>query len=170
MRGTVLVNGEQARVGMIVPPGATVVVGGDSEAAYTIAEDAFLQRAGSQIQINAAATVFRVITGALLSVFRPGTPKTVRMPVATAGIRGTGCYVEVGVARTYFCLCYGAVDLTPDGGRTRSYSTQHHDSPSWIDSVGGVESTGMLSHEDTELAALEGLVGRKVPFPVPYTR
>ena len=169
VRGTVLVNGEPARVGTLVPPGATVVTQRASEVTYVVGEDAFLQRANARVQIDGAARVFRVVTGALLSVFGRGNPATIHMPVATAGIRGTGCYIQVEARRTYFCLCYGGMELTPAGGQTRAYSTTHHESPLWI-ADGKVEPAGMLNHEDTELALLENLVGRQVPFAIPYTR
>jgi len=29
----------------------------------------------------------------------------------TAGIRGTGIYVEASPERTYFCTCYGTVEI-----------------------------------------------------------
>lgn len=171
VRGTVFINGDPARVGTPVPEGATLVTEANSEATYVIGRDAYLQRAGTHVLIGrGAASIFRLVTGALMAVFGTGTQRTLTTPVITAGIRGTGCYLEVEERRTYFCLCYGSVDLTPVGGPSRSYSTRHHDSPYWIDDSGNVTRAAMLNHEDTELALLEGLVGRQVPFTTPYTR
>jgi hypothetical protein len=169
MRGSVIVNGAAARVGTIVPPGARVTTGRGAEAAYVIGNDAFLQRADSRVEIGEGAAVFRILTGALMSVFGRGPAKTIQTVTVTAGIRGTGCYVHVEPKRTYFCLCYGTVDLTPVGGQPRSYTTRHHDSPYWI--ANGAVTTGeIMRHEDSELQFLESLVGRQVPFGVPYKR
>jgi hypothetical protein len=170
LQGTVFVDGNRARVGMRIPTGATVSTESSSEAAYVVGADAFLQRADSRVQIGVgAATVFRVITGGLLTAFGRGGPRRIQMPVATAGIRGTGCYIQAEARRTHFCLCYGAVDLTPVGGQSRSYTTKHHDRPYWIED-GNIQESDMLSHEDSELALLESFVGRRVPFPIPYRR
>ena len=171
VRGTVLVDGRLARVGMLVPPGATVITEGTSEAAYVVGQNAYLQRADTHVVIGrAAAPLLRIITGALMAVFPRGAQHTIRTPVLTAGIRGTGCYIQLEERRTYFCLCYGAVDLTPDGGNTRRYTTKHHDSPFWIAPNGSVTPAGQLAHEDDELALLESLVGRELPFALPYKR
>lgn len=171
VRGRALINGNPASEGMPVPPGSMVITESSSEAIYVVGQDAYLQKADTRVQIadGGAASVFRVITGALLSVFGRGTPKTIIIPLATIGIRGTGCYTQIEERRTYFCMCYGTVELTPNGGEPRSYTTQHHDSPFWIE-AGSLTTAGMVSHEDTDLVLLESIVGRQPPFPVPYTR
>jgi hypothetical protein len=167
--GTVLVNGQPAGAGMILPPGATVDTSDASQAIYVVGSDAYLQRSRSQVVISSggAAGVFRVITGAVVSVFGRGTGRTVRVPNATVGIRGTGCYVQIDSDGTYFCLCYGGAELTPDGGAAISYTTEHHDRPYWIRD-GSAIPAAMQNHDDDELALLESLVWRRVPFT--YTR
>jgi len=169
VRGTILVDGKPAQVGTLVVPGATVITEEASEAAYVVGQTAYLQRAGTRVVVGrGAASPLRLIKGALLAVFPPGVRQQIRTPVVTAGIRGTGCYVQLEGRRTYFCLCYGAVELAPDGGQRRSYSTKHHESPFWIAPGGGITRAGFLEHEDAEL--LESLVGRQLPFAVPYKR
>lgn len=169
--GTVYVDGAPAAVGTPVREGSVVVTPAGSAATYVVGRDAFLQRSGTHVEIGrGVAAVFRVVTGALMGTFTPGSRRTVATRVVTAGIRGTGCYVEAEIHRTYFCLCYGSVELTPINGTMRSYSTQHHDSPYWIDADGRVTQARMLNHEDAELSLLESLIGRKVPFTEPYTR
>lgn len=170
LRGMVFVNGERARVGTPVPQGATVVTEDNAEATYVVGSDAYLQRAGTQVLIGRGiSSVFRVVTAALLAAFGRGSQRTIATSVITAGIRGTGCYIEAEERRTYFCLCYGTVDLQPNSGAMRS-TTQHHDSPYSIDETGAVTSAEMRNHEDAELVLLESLVGREVPFTQPYTR
>jgi hypothetical protein len=168
LRGTVLVNGKPARLGMRLQPEDTVATDADSEVTFVIGADAFLQRAESRVQVPAATgvSVFRISIGALLGVFGRG-PKAVEMPTGHAGIRGTGCYVKIEPRRTYFCLCYGSVDLTPHGGAMRSYSTRRHESPFWIEQ-GTLSRAEVIDHSDAELVLLESLVGRRPPFPGPY--
>ncbi|MBK7768077.1 MAG: hypothetical protein IPI44_19725 [Sulfuritalea sp.] len=175
MRGEVTVNSKPAREGQLIGPGDTVATGRDSEAIYVIGQDAFLQRESSTISFGADATqnLLRVVTGKLLSVFGKGT-RSIQVSTATVGIRGTGCYIEdegSGLkARTYFCLCYGSVDLTPSAApqQRESYSTMHHDKPMYIHNDLSMSKSlvpaGVINHSDDELKLLEGLVGRWPPF------
>jgi len=115
----------------------------------------------------------RVVTGKILSVFGKGA-RTIQVSTATIGIRGTGCYIEdegMGAgARTYFCLCYGSVDLTPTAAprERESYSTKHHDKPMYIHNDMSMAKmmvpAGVINHTDAELELLENLVGRWPPF------
>ena len=66
VRGTVLVNGAPAAVGTPVPPGAVVITQAGAEATYVVGRDAFLQRAGTHVEIGRGiASMMRVVTGAL---------------------------------------------------------------------------------------------------------
>lgn len=163
IQGTVTVNGQPARAGMVLRAGDTVATGPGSEAIYVIGADAYLQRADTRVNFNATAAGFmRVVTGKLLSVFGKGQ-RRVQIPFATIGIRGTGCYIEAGERRSYFCLCYGEVVLEPVNARAITYKTQHHDTPHWIED-GAVSSAPVINHTDDELVLLEELVGRWPPF------
>ena len=175
MRGVVTVNSRPAREGQLIGHGDTVVTGRDSEAIYVIGQDAFLQREGSTINFGADAmqNLMRVVTGKILSVFGKGT-RTIQVSTATIGIRGTGCYIEDEgsgtAARTYFCLCYGSVELTPGAApqERESYSTAHHDKPMYIYNDMRMPTmmvpAGVINHSDDELDLLESLVGRRPPF------
>lgn len=177
MRGDVSVNGKPARVGQLIGAGDTVVTGRASEAIYVIDRDAFLQREDSILEFgsDAAKSLFRVITGKVLSVFGKNQGRrTLVTNTATVGIRGTGCYIEdegSGVtARTYFCLCYGSVELTPTATphERENYSTSHHDHPVYIYNDMKMPKmmvpAGVNNHTDDELTLLESLVGRQPPF------
>ncbi len=175
LRGQVTVNSKPAREGQRIGAGDTVVTGRDSEAIYVIGQDAFLQRENSTISFgaDAAQNLLRVVTGKLLSVFGKGA-RSIQVSTATVGIRGTGCYIEdegSGVtARTYFCLCYGSVELTPSAApqEAETYSTKHHDKPMYIYNDLRMPKlmvpAGVINHTDAELKLLESLVGRWPPF------
>ena len=117
IKGEVTVNGAPAREGTPVKAGDVVATGAGAQAVYVFAENAFLQRANSRVDFGdtAIASFLRVVTGGLLSVFGKGR-RQLATPVATIGIRGTGCYIETGASKSYFCLCFGEVYLQPLNG------------------------------------------------------
>jgi hypothetical protein len=177
VHGQARVNDVPARPGMVVKPGDAVVTGERSQIIFVVDRDAFLLRENARLEVgSAAATVFRIVTGALLSVFQPGARKTLHAQYATIGIRGTGVYVESGAERTYVCTCYGEAELTPlaDPGAGETVRTRHHEQPRYILPKGAPQmmlKAPVINHTDAELAMLESLVGRSVPFdPSGYSR
>jgi hypothetical protein len=182
-RGKVLVNGKAAAPGTAVRAGDTVTTGRGAEAIYVIGQDAFLQRDESKVSFgaDASAQLMRVVTGKILSVFGKGERK-ITVSTATIGIRGTACYIEDSPARTgrrqtanarartYFCLCYGSVELTPTAApeQRTTYATEYHDHPLMIYDDPGMASlmtaAPVENHTDIELTMLEALVDRLPPF------
>jgi hypothetical protein len=165
INGDVSVNGKPAQVGTPVMPGETVSTGAGSQAVFVINDNAFMQRANGRVDFgdNPVAGFMRVVTGALLSVFGKGG-RQLATPTATIGIRGTGCYIETAERKSYFCLCFGAVDLRPLDGQPLSYATTHHERPVWIEK-GATSPAPLIDHTDAEIIMLEALVGRGSPFP-----
>lgn len=163
-RGDVLVNGKPAAKGAPVAAGDVVETGNGARAIYIIGDNAFLQRQNSRAEFgDSIETFLRIVTGGLLSVFGTGS-RELATPVATIGIRGTGCYIEADQRKAYFCLCFGAVDLRPVNGQPVRYETTHHEKPLWIED-GKTRSAGVVNHTDAEVVMLEALVGRRSPFP-----
>jgi hypothetical protein len=174
VRGEVVVNHKLATEGQLIKPGDSIVTGRNSEAIYVIGQDAFMQRELTTVDFGAdvAKNLMRVVSGKILSVFGKGA-KTIQVSTATIGIRGTGCYIEEenhgAKARTYFCLCYGSVELAPTAApqETESYSTRHHDKPMYIHNDPQMAKmmvpAAVINHTDAELELLEGLVGRVTP-------
>ncbi|MDQ5882135.1 MAG: hypothetical protein QG616_1967 [Pseudomonadota bacterium] len=168
--GSVTVNGQPAREGQLVRAGDTIVTGPKSEAIYVIGQDAYMQREKSTISFaaEAAASVMRVITGGILSVFGKGQ-KRLEVPTATIGIRGTGCYIEASPKTVYFCLCYGVAEVAPaaDPKQVERIETTHHDHPILIHNDSAMPMmapASVINHTDRELLLLENLVGRWPPF------
>jgi hypothetical protein len=170
VRGDVHINGVPAQPGMDVKPGDTVVTARGAEIVFVVNRDAFLLRADSRLEVgSAAADVFRIVTGALLSVYQPGVPKTLHARTATIGIRGTGVYVESADDKTYVCTCYGEAQLVPlaEPGAAQTVKTQHHEQPRYVMAKGApqmIVKAPVVNHTDAELVLLESLVGRFVPF------
>ncbi len=170
LTGNVTINGRAAHEGMRIVPGDTVITGPGAEAIYVIGQDAFLQRADTEVTFGEeAANFFRIVTGRLLSVFGRGS-KRLLAPNATIGIRGTGCYIEIEQSRTYFCLCYGEAEVTPTAApqEREIIRTEHHDHPLYINAAAKMSTVmvpaEVINHTDIELALLEQLVGRVPPF------
>jgi hypothetical protein len=175
LRGEVMVNGRPAREGQIIGQGDTIVTRGGAEAIYVIDQDAFMQRENATISFGADATqkLMRVVTGKILSVFGRGG-RSIQTSTATIGIRGTGCYIEEEgtgpKARTYFCLCYGSVELVPTAApdERTEYTTTHHDKPMYVYNDMKMPTmmvpAGVVNHTDIELELLESLVDRVPPF------
>ncbi|NIO39474.1 MAG: hypothetical protein GTO41_04280 [Burkholderiales bacterium] len=170
----VYVNGKRAYRGATIRPGDVVKTGGLSEAVFVVGKDAFMLRQNSEMRLlpskgGARGTVsgLRVITGALLSVFGPGEKKLMTA-TATAGISGTGAYIEVNQESTYFCTCYGRVELADSSGSaTQQVSAIHHEGHivhAASESGSPFEPATMRNHYDEELRLLEALVGRKPSF------
>ena len=163
-RGEVSVNGKHAVKGSSVAAGDVVETGKGARAVYLIGDNAFMQRQNSRVEFgNSVETFLRIVTGGLLSVFGKGGRK-ITTPTAAIGIRGTGCYIETDEKKTYFCLCFGAVDLQPVGGQPASFETTHHEKPLWIED-GKTRSARVVNHTDAEVIMLEALAGRPSPFP-----
>jgi len=175
IKGEVIINHRPAVEGQLIKPGDSIVTGRNSEAIYVVGRDAYLQRELTTVNFGAEAlqNLLRVVSGKILSVFGISFKKK-QTSTATIGIRGTGCYIEdegTGAkARTYFCLCYGSVDLTPKAApqEAESYTTTHHDKPMYIHNdmtmVKMMVPAEVINHTDEELTLLEGLVGRVTPF------
>lgn len=169
LTGNVTVNGQPARIGMLIVAGDTVVTGTDSEAIYVVGQDAFLQRDNSRVVVGGESlkNAMRVLSGKILSVFGKGE-KQVAIPTATIGIRGTGCYIETVGELDYFCLCYGQAEVIPQAnpGQAEIIETRHHDHPIYIgrDGTKTMVPATVVNHSDDELVLLEALVGRLPPF------
>ena len=86
-----------------------VLQGFNSEDAFRIGRDAMLVRRNSTLEV--VANGFRLVTGAVLTVFSPGRSRQLTTPTATIGIRGTAVYLEAQRGRTYACTCYGEAEL-----------------------------------------------------------
>ena len=170
VRGDARVNGAPAREGMDVKPGDAVTTAAGAEIVFVINRDAFLLRANSRVEVGSgAADVFRIVTGALLSVYQPGQAKTLRAQTATIGIRGTAVYVESSAEKTYVCTCYGEAELVPqdDPAARETVKTSHHEQPRYIMAKGAPQMilpAPVVNHTDAELVLLESLLGRNVPF------
>lgn len=180
--GEVLVNGKIATLETVVEYGDAVETGPDSSASFVVENDAFQMRENTRMRIlerhqeegsQIIEEGIELLRGAALFVFgrRQQARFRVNTPLATIGLRGTGLYLEVEEDRTYFCLCYGETDLSANAAPEviERIEATHHDSPRYIYGEGAenlITPAPYRAHSDLELAVLEDLVGREVPFPI----
>lgn len=179
VEGEVRVNGRLAAAGSGVFGGDAISTGAGSTAAFVIGGDAFFLRENSRLETTAQGTsgtiisALRLLSGALGAAFHRGGDRRIYAPNVTAGIRGTGIYLEAGADSTYFCTCYGAVDLTAMQGTTEGMrenvlvvTGNHH-----ARTISAVNQASMriaeapfVNHTNAEMIALEALAGRPDPF------
>jgi hypothetical protein len=167
VRGQATINGQPAKAGMAVNPGDKVVTGSDGQIVFVAERDAMLVRRNSSFEL--AKTGFRLVSGAVLSVFMPRQRKELRTPTALIAVRGTAVYLEAEPERTYVCTCYGEAMLEPAGdpNARETIRTRHHEHPRYVMAKGApkmVTPAPMQNHTDAELEMLEALVGRKPAF------
>jgi hypothetical protein len=177
LEGKVTVNGKEAAVGTPVDAGDKIATGPGSNAVVVVGQDAFLLRENTSIETLASAPgVVRTVLlqgGRLLAAFDK-KPMTVRTPIATIGLRGTGGYTgayfetEPDSKEVYLCICYGGAVVEGVGlTAPRGIDTLHHEQPVLI-KLGGpiisIEPATFRNHTDEELVMLDGLVGREPPF------
>ena len=171
--GEVMVNGRLASRANEVRALDVIRTGTRGRLVLVMGKDAFLIRPNSEVEILGKPkaillTGLRMVTGALLGVFGKGAPRQFLTATATAGIRGTGIYVEASPDRTYFCTCYGTVEID-DQHRTEKrlvVSGYHAPNIIYAEKTEGkmMHKAEFLNHTDDELVMLEKLVGRVPPF------
>ena len=179
--GKAWVNGNRVDASTRIGPNDTVKTAPGSELVFVVGDHAMLLLGGSHLVIqpkdhNDAGSLLigglRLFAGKLLSVSR-NKGMRIETPTATIGIRGTGVYLEAGPEKTYFCTCYGDVDVEArnDGTSRDSVHSVHHDKPLYIYGQGqsgqcihDVGRLARLNHTDEELMMAEALVGRAPPF------
>lgn len=178
LEGRVLVNGQLATKETIIRPSDIVETGPKAHIIFVVGKDAYILRSGSKLILAAEpsepsiAHSLRLLAGKILAVFGKG-PHRVETNTAVVGIRGTGIYTETNPDETYFCTCYGTVDMASSRDRSSRATivSQHHNAPKYIAAKGSegklIRPAPWKDHTDTELMLIEALVGRTPPFVFP---
>ena len=187
LSGLVRVNGERVNDRAVIKTGDLVTTGSDGKVVFVVGSDAFFLREGSGLQIEKSpmgdftVSALRMLTGAVGAVFgkRSGSQVAIATPTVTAGIRGTGCYMQTQDTGTYFCTCYGAIELTGmrDQATQKALVAASHHQPKLVlneprDGQWIVDANVGETHTDAEMDMLERTVGRRAPWfsggPNPY--
>jgi hypothetical protein len=166
VEGEVKINGKKLNTHNKVNLGDFIETGKDSKVMFNVGKDAFLVKANSKFNIQktkSGVKTLNVITGGVLGVFKKGSKYSIQTNNMTAGIRGTGIYIESVDNKSYFCTCYGETHVTTKKAQTTLKATHHN--MIWIKPDGTIKPTkDMRNHTDNELREIEKLVGRIPEF------
>jgi len=175
LRGKVTINGRDATYQSQIAPGDRVVSGNDGYIVFAMGKDAYMLRSRSEFVIErreGGAGFLNLLTGALGAVFGRGGRREIRAKNVTAGIRGTGVYLETRAGSTYFCTCWGEVDLASSldpKDRQRVASSRHVARVVSANAKDGTRfsDASFEGHTDEEMDILQKCVGRRSPIVVP---
>ncbi|MGE5331941.1 MAG: FecR domain-containing protein [Nitrospirota bacterium] len=175
LRGDVLRNGTRLHAQDRIAAGDQLETGPGSRVVLTVGDSAFLVRENTRLALEGDSPVtvrlLRLLSGAVASVWSRGTDRQIVTPTMTAGIRGTGVYAEVLPEqdfRSYFCNCYGTVDIAAGSDRRVSESTYHQSfwaeaSPRRGQSLFPAQA---INHTDEEMEMLAALVRQRTAWQI----
>lgn len=176
LQGDATVNGERVRPTTFLQTGDQIETGPGSNLVFVIGNAAFQVRQNSRMVVERGATlnavsVMRMLTGAVVSVWGKGFNRQIVTPTLTAGIRGTGVYTEVFPQqsyRSYFCNCYGVVDVDSGGEKVVSRSQYHQSFWGEAQPKDGklLTPAKAINHTDEELEFLARLVGQRTAWQI----
>ncbi len=174
LMGEATVNGQPLLPNQSVQTGDEIMTGPRSTLIFVVGNSAFHVRQNSSMLVERgptinAVSVLRLLTGAVVSVWGKGSARQIKTPTLTAGIRGTGVYTEVlASGRSYFCNCYGTVDLASGNDREVSESSYHQ--AVWaepvLDGRSALTPARAINHSDEELEYLARLVGERTAWQI----
>ncbi|HVZ45872.1 MAG TPA: iron dicitrate transport regulator FecR [Ramlibacter sp.] len=174
--GDILLNGEKLVPGAYIQTGDRIETGPRSHIVFVMGNAAFGARENTRMTVERGATldavsVLRMITGAVISVWSRGNTRTIQTPTLTAGIRGTGVYTEIftnQADRTYFCNCYGTIDIDAGGDQVVSQAEYHQSFWAEPEPRNGrlLTPAKAINHTDEELEAMAGLIGQKTAWQI----
>lgn len=172
--GDALRNGERITPDSQIQTGDRIETGPGSSLIFVVGNSSLHLRQNSRMQIERGerlnlVSVLRLLTGGVASVWGAGSRRQIVAPTLTAGIRGTGVYTEVMAdQRSYFCNCYGVVDLVAGADRTVSTSEYHQAFWGEPQPQQGrlLRPAPAINHTDEELENLARLVGQRTAWQV----
>jgi hypothetical protein len=176
LKGDALINGQRLLPQQTIQTGDTLQTGPNSTLTFVVGNSAFHVRQNSNITVERGATLnavslLRLISGAVVSVWGKGSSRQIVTPTLTAGIRGTGVYTEVFADqndRSYFCNCYGVVELNVGRDQRVSESTYHQAFWGEVAPKDGrmLTPAKAINHTDEELEFLAKLVNQKTAWQI----
>ena len=174
--GDVMLNGQRMVPQQTVQTGDDIATGAASRLVFLIGNAAFHVRQNSRLRVERGSTLntaslLRLLSGAVVNAFGPGRNRSIVTPTLTAGIRGTGVYTEIMAdqgGRSYFCNCYGTVDMESNGNKAVSESSYHQAFWGEVQPRGGrfLTPAPAINHTDEELEFLARLIGQRTAWQI----
>ena len=172
--GDALVNGIRLLPQRTIQTGDRLETGPASSLIFVLGNSSFHVRQNSRLTVERgntlnAVSVLRLLTGAVASVWGQGARRQIITPTLTAGIRGTGVYTEVlpnQGYRTYFCNCYGTVDVRAGRDSVQSVASYHQSFWGEAAPRAGryLTPAAAINHTDEELEYLARLVSQRTAW------
>lgn len=174
--GDIVLNGRRMLPQQTVQTGDEILTGPASRLVFVIGNAAFHVRQNSRLTVERGSTLntvslLRLLNGAVVSAFGRSRSRAIVTPTLTAGIRGTGVYTEIMAdqgGRTYFCNCYGFVNLAAGGDRALSEASYHQSFWGEVEPKNGrfLTPANAINHTDEELEFLAGLIGQRTAWQI----
>ncbi|MDM7943857.1 MAG: iron dicitrate transport regulator FecR [Hydrogenophaga sp.] len=174
--GDVLLNGRRLVPQQTIQTGDEIFTGPASRLIFVLGNASFNVRQNTRLTVERGFTLntvslLRLLSGAVVSAFGRSSGRAIVTPTLTAGIRGTGVYTEVFADqgnRSYFCNCYGTVDIEASGTRALSVSSYHQAFWGEVEPKAGRFLTPgpALNHTDEELEFLARLIGQRTAWQI----
>ncbi|MBK9573947.1 MAG: iron dicitrate transport regulator FecR [Rhodoferax sp.] len=176
LRGDAMVNGARLIPEHTIQTGDEIVTGPQSNLVFVVGNASFQVRQNSRLTVERGATLnavslLRLLSGAVASVWGRGGNRRIVTPTLTAGIRGTGVYTEIFAnqnGRSYFCNCYGTVELDAGSDSIASQSDYHQAFWGEVTPKAGRSLTPAkaINHTDEELEYLARLIGQRTAWQI----
>ena len=176
LSGDALLNGRRLLPQQTIQTGDVIITGPQSKLVFVLGSSAFHVRQNSELTLQRGATlnvvsVLRLLQGAVVSVWGKGVQRQITTPTLTAGIRGSGAYTEIfddQGGRSYFCNCYGTVDLNAGSDRVVSTSSYHQAFWGEAQAKSGrmLTPAKVINHSDEELEYLARLLNQRTAWQI----
>lgn len=176
LMGDALLNGQRMLPEHTIQTGDAITTGPHSGVIFVLGNSSFKVRQNTQMVVERGASlnlvsVLRLLTGAVVSVWGKGGARRIVTPTITVGIRGTGTYTEVMPEqhdRSYFCNCYGTVDVQAGADHAISQSDYHQSFWAEPEPTGGrlLRAAKAINHTDEELEFLARLVDQRTNWQI----
>jgi len=174
--GDAAINGSRLVPQQTIVTGDVVETGPGSNLIFVVGNSSFQVRQNSRIVVERGNTLFtvsvmRMITGAVVSVWGRGSNRQIVTPTLTAGIRGTGVYTEIFADqrdRSYFCNCYGTVEMVAGPDRALSQAEYHQAFWGEVEPRQGryLTPANAINHTDEEVEYLARLVDQQTAWMI----
>ena len=172
--GDAQLNGTRLLPQHTIQTGDEVTTGPGTSLVFVVGTASFKVRQNSSLLVERGSSLWsvsalRLLTGGLVSAWAKGPRRQIVTPTLTAGIRGTGVYTEVfgkDAARSYFCNCYGTVELSSGNDALTSQADYHQ--AFWADAQAKsgryLSAAPAINHADEELEMLARLVEQRTAW------
>lgn len=174
--GDAMVNGSRLLPQQTIQTGDHITTGPQSMLIFVVGKSSFHVRQNSMLTVErgstlSAVSLLRLLSGAVVSVWGRGPSRQITTPTLTAGIRGTGVYTEIfdnQGGRTYFCNCYGTVDVRAGTEHAVSQADYHQAFWGEVGPKNGrmLTPAKAINHTDEELEFLARLAEQRTAWQI----